>query len=68
VNSKALLYNRFSMRFAAFLLFSVAAFAALPLPPAFVLPDDVVPKKYFVDLTIDPAKETFEGLRGAGAD
>jgi hypothetical protein len=30
------------------LLFSAAAFAALPSPPAFVLPDDVVPKKFVV--------------------
>jgi cytosol alanyl aminopeptidase len=49
------------MRLALVLLFSAAAFAALPLPPAFVLPDDVVPKKYVVDLTIDPSKDTFVG-------
>jgi alanyl aminopeptidase len=35
--------------------------SALPLPPSFLLPDDVVPKKYTIDLTIDPAQPTFEG-------
>ena len=49
------------MRFVFGLLFSVLASAALPLPPAFVLPDDVTPKKYFIDLTIDPSQDTFTG-------
>jgi alanyl aminopeptidase len=49
------------MRFVFGLLFSALAFAALPLPPAFVLPDDVTPRKYFIDLTIDPSQDTFTG-------
>ena len=34
---------------------------ALPSPPAFYLPDGVVPQKYMIDLTIDPNKAAFEG-------
>jgi cytosol alanyl aminopeptidase len=49
------------MRFVFGLLFSVVAFAALPMPPAFVLPNDVTPRKYFIDLTIDPSQDTFSG-------
>jgi alanyl aminopeptidase len=30
--------------------------------PAFVLPDDVVPRKYTIDLVIDPSKTTFSGV------
>jgi cytosol alanyl aminopeptidase len=30
--------------------------------PAFVLPDDVVPRKYTIDLMIDPSKTTFSGI------
>jgi cytosol alanyl aminopeptidase len=37
------------------------SFAALPPPPAFVLPNDMTPKKYEIDLTIDPAQDTFVG-------
>src|SRR5712692_7814124 len=29
--------------------------------PAFLLPDDVVPRKHTVELTIDPSRDTFEG-------
>jgi cytosol alanyl aminopeptidase len=50
------------MRFIPALLSSSLCFAALPSPPAFTLPDDVVPKKYAVDLSIDPAKATFDGV------
>jgi len=46
------------MRFAALLL-CTTAFAQ---PPTFLLPDDVVPKKHSIDLTIDPAKDTFDGV------
>lgn len=46
------------MRFVTALLFSVISFAA----PSFNLPGDVLPKKYTVDLTIDPSKATFEGV------
>lgn len=45
------------MRFVTALLFSLLAAAA----PTFYLPDDVAPKKYSIDLTIDPSKSTFEG-------
>jgi cytosol alanyl aminopeptidase len=38
------------------------AFAAtLPAQPSFLLPDDVVPKKHIIELTIDPARDTFAG-------
>ncbi len=50
------------MRFIPVVLSSALGFAALPPPPAFTLPDDVVPTKYVVDLTIDPAKDTFDGV------
>lgn len=39
---------------------SAAAFA-LPPPPSFVLPGDVVPRKHTIEMTIDPAKDTFTG-------
>ena len=44
------------MRLAA-LLICTTSFAA----PLFTLPDDVIPKKYTVDLTIDPAQPAFRG-------
>jgi len=38
------------------------AFATtLPAQPSFFLPDDVVPKKHIIELTIDPARDTFAG-------
>ncbi len=37
------------------------SFAALPPPPAFLLPTDMTPKKSIVNLTIDPAQDTFTG-------
>jgi cytosol alanyl aminopeptidase len=40
---------------------ATAAFCASPAPPGFRLPDDVVPSKYTVVLSIDPNKDTFEG-------
>jgi alanyl aminopeptidase len=52
------------MRLAALLLCSTA-FAQ---PPAFLLPDTVVPKKHTIDMTIDPAKDTFEGVAKIDVD
>ncbi|HML18926.1 MAG TPA: M1 family aminopeptidase [Bryobacteraceae bacterium] len=46
------------MRLVTALLFSVISIAA----PSFHLPDDILPRKYTVDLTIDPSKDTFEGV------
>jgi alanyl aminopeptidase len=43
------------------LALATAAFCASPLPPGFQLPDDVVPTKYTVVLSIDPNKDNFEG-------
>jgi cytosol alanyl aminopeptidase len=40
---------------------ATATFGASPTPPGFRLPDDVVPAKYTVVLSIDPNKDTFEG-------
>ncbi|HEY7335315.1 MAG TPA: M1 family metallopeptidase [Bryobacteraceae bacterium] len=51
-----------------FALFSGAVFAALPSPPAFRLPDDVVPLKHAVELTIDPNQPTFEGTASIEVD
>ncbi|HTS77289.1 MAG TPA: M1 family metallopeptidase [Bryobacteraceae bacterium] len=38
---------------------SAAAFALTP--PKFVLSDDVIPRKYTIEMTIDPAQDTFTG-------
>jgi alanyl aminopeptidase len=45
------------------LLFPICAscFAALPPPPAFLLPNDMTPVKHTVELTIDPDKDTYVG-------
>jgi alanyl aminopeptidase len=45
----------------ALLLVAPAAFAALPSPPTFRLPDDIVPLKHTVELSIDPNLAAFEG-------
>lgn len=39
----------------------VACLAALGAAPVFVLPDDVVPRRHTIEMTIDPAKDTFTG-------
>ncbi len=41
-------------------LLGATTIPAIP-PPAFLLPDDVVPTRYIVDLTIDPNQPSFEG-------
>ncbi len=46
------------MRIACFCL----ATALLAQTPTFLLPDDVVPKKHMIEMTIDPAKDSFEGF------
>jgi alanyl aminopeptidase len=43
------------------LLLCARILTALPPPPAFLLPDDVVPTRHLVELTIDPSRDTFEG-------
>ena len=44
------------------LVYCLAGTASLhALPPAFYLPDDAVPRKQNVELTIDPSRETFTG-------
>ena len=45
----------------ALLLLLAAPLWALDAPPGFRLPNDVTPQKYTVSLTVDPAKDTFEG-------
>ncbi len=42
-------------------LLGTLSLPALPPPPAFLLPHDVVPKKHIVELTIDPDKPAFDG-------
>ncbi len=45
------------------LLLTIAgALFAAPQPPAFRLPSDAVPVRYKLDLTLDPAKDTFSGV------
>jgi alanyl aminopeptidase len=39
----------------------VACAAALPAQSAFTLPDDVIPKRHIIELTIDPTRDTFTG-------
>ncbi|MBZ5604110.1 MAG: M1 family metallopeptidase [Acidobacteriia bacterium] len=46
------------MRFAA-LLICAPLFAQ---PPAFLLSDEVVPKRHTIDMTIDPSKDAYEGV------
>lgn len=45
------------MRLIALSLLSTISFAA----PAFLLPDDVIPKRHIIEMTIDPNKDTFDG-------
>jgi alanyl aminopeptidase len=47
-------------RFAVTIAIAASA-TALAQPPAFLLPGDVIPRKHSIDLTIDPAKDTFTG-------
>jgi cytosol alanyl aminopeptidase len=44
---------------------AVAQFSA---PPGFLLPDDVKPRKYTVDLTIDPSLPVFSGVISINVD
>ncbi len=48
-------------RIAALFSWSLGIALALPPPPAFLLPGDVVPLKHSIDMTIDPARDTFTG-------
>src|SRR5579871_238532 len=41
---------------------SAVAFGALPPPPSFTLPAGVIPRKHIIELTIDPARDTYEGV------
>ena len=42
-------------------LFLLALAATVLAQPSFLLPDDVTPKKHIIELTIDPAQDTFTG-------
>src|ERR1700675_1575291 len=42
-------------------LFSLACLCASGAPPDFLLPDGVVPTRHTIELTIDPARNTFRG-------
>ena len=44
------------------LLLSLASVCALGAPPDFLLPDDVIPVKQRLELTIDPARSSFQGF------
>jgi cytosol alanyl aminopeptidase len=41
---------------------AAALFGATAAPPGFQLPNDVVPLKYNVQLSVDPSRDTFEGI------
>jgi cytosol alanyl aminopeptidase len=49
------------VRAAALSFLAAIVLRALPPPPAFHLPGDVVPLKYTVELNIDPRRDTFIG-------
>jgi alanyl aminopeptidase len=49
------------VRIAAYCLLAASILRALPPPPVFHLPGDVVPLKYAVELNIDPHRDTFDG-------
>jgi len=49
------------VRAAALSFFAACVVGALPPPPAFHLPGDVVPGKYTVELNIDPRRDAFTG-------
>jgi len=43
-------------------MIALLLFAALSTPPEFTLPADVTPRKHTIEMTIDPAAETFSGF------
>ena len=45
----------------ALMMMAPGIFAARPSPPGFRLPDDVVPLKHTIELSLDPSLTTFEG-------
>ena len=47
---------------ATWLLLAVCAAAAPGTPPPFSLNDDAVPRKYSIELTIDPNRDSFDGV------
>lgn len=47
---------------AALLAVPIGIAAALPPPPAFLLPDDAVPLRHTIAMTIDPAQPAFTGV------
>ena len=49
------------MPLARALLLSLASVCSFGARPAFILPDDVIPVKHSIELTIDPARATFQG-------
>ena len=49
------------MRAAALSFLAAIILRALPLPPGFHLPGDVLPLKYTVELNIDPRRDAFTG-------
>jgi cytosol alanyl aminopeptidase len=53
-------HNRKVQRSILFLL-SAAVLSALPPPPSFLLPTDVIPKKHIIELTINPRLSSFSG-------
>lgn len=48
-------------RLLALFLASTSFLPAQPAPPVFLLPDNVVPLKHTIELTIDPSRDTFTG-------
>jgi hypothetical protein len=52
------------MRFVTIPILSAISFAA----PSFLLPDDVIPKRHIIEMTIDPNKDTFDGWARIGVE
>jgi cytosol alanyl aminopeptidase len=49
------------LRALLFFVICAATKASLPAPPTFLLPNDVLPKKHTIELTINPSLDTFVG-------
>src|SRR5262245_23072485 len=43
-------------------LLTTTLLGALPAPPEFLLPEEIVPMRYRIDLRIDPAQPRFDGV------
>src|SRR6266487_4285976 len=51
-----------ALRSTALLLLLSPLICAAPEAPPFALSDDAVPRRYFIELTVDPDRDSFDGL------